>query len=127
MTTRPLRSALTAAVLVSLAVGAGACAPANYKSLYKGTGPDQPPINPNEARVVGSRAELTGGWVQLGNYSGHAPTAEEAQRLAASECAKHGADVFALNTPPYESEGRFKVDGICVRTDAARSSGRPAQ
>lgn len=91
-----------------------ACA-AQYKSVYKGTAEDGKPLRPDQVKVVRSRSDVAA-WTQVGTYQGQAPTTQEAMDTAKKQCGLHGADLFILNTDPYQSEGVWKVDGLCARS-----------
>ena len=104
-----------AACLVALAIGSTACT-ATYKSFFKKTNSElQPkPLRPDQVRVVASRDELSSEWTELGVYRGQAPTVDEATQKARQGCGENGASLFIHNTEPFESEGVYKVDGICA-------------
>ena len=110
----PVPSFIALTLSLAACAGLAGCA-AQYKSVYKGTGQDGKPLQPDQVKVVRSRSDVPA-WTEVGSYQGQAPTTQEAMDVAKRECAAHGADLFILNTEPYESEGAWKVDGLCART-----------
>ncbi|MBC8071449.1 MAG: hypothetical protein IAG13_24190 [Deltaproteobacteria bacterium] len=106
----PLSSCLALVVLVS-----SGCASA-YSSLYKETNHQlhPAPVAAKDVRVVKSRDDLSSAWTELGVYRGHAPTVNEAMETAKQQCGNAGANYYILNTEPFQSEGSWKVDGVCA-------------
>lgn len=102
------------ALALALAAPLLGCA-AQYKSIYQGTADDGKPLRPDQVKVVRNKADVAA-WTEVGSYQGQAPTTQEAVDIAKRECGKHGADLFILNTEPFQSEGVWKVDGLCARS-----------
>ncbi|MBK6919093.1 MAG: hypothetical protein IPH07_16985 [Deltaproteobacteria bacterium] len=104
--------------LTVLALSLTGCATA-YSSFYKETNHKlhPAPIAAKDVRVVKSRDDLKSAWTELGVYRGHAPTVAEAMDAAKQQCGSHGADLYILNTAPFQSEASWKVDGVCGRRD----------
>jgi hypothetical protein len=93
------------------------CSPA-YSSLYKQTNnKTAAPVAAKDVKVVKSREDLKRAWTEVGVYRGHAPTVKEAMAAAQQQCGAHGANVYVLNTEPFQSEASWKVDGVCGRFD----------
>ncbi|MCA9650571.1 MAG: hypothetical protein H6712_16430 [Myxococcales bacterium] len=92
-----------------------------YRSFYRETNHQlhPAPIPAEQVKVVKSADDLTSEWTEVGIYRGHAPTVNEAMQAAQGSCGKAGAELFILNTPPFEAGGLWKLDGFC----AARGSG----
>lgn len=101
--------------LVLLASVTSGCAMA-YRSSYRETNSsvNPQPVPAATVKVVKSRDELVREWVELGTYKGNAPTVREAMDAAKQMCGEQGADLFILNVPPFQSEGVYKIDGICA-------------
>ena len=88
-----------------------------YKSMYKETQRSPAgPVDPAKVNVARSREAVDKPVTEIGTYRGQAPTTVEAIEGAQRECGRHGADFFILNTPPFSSEGVWKVDGVCARS-----------
>jgi len=87
-----------------------------YKSSYRETNHSlQPkPVAAASVKVVKTREDLARKWTELGTYNGNAPSVREAMDAAKQVCGNEGADLFILNTPPFQSDGVYKVDGICA-------------
>ena len=90
-----------------------ACA---YKGMYKQTNNSvtAAPVSPAKVKVAKSRDAVDREWIEIGSYVGQAPTVKEAMDAAKQECGAHGANFYILNTAPFESEGVWKVDGLCA-------------
>jgi hypothetical protein len=104
---------------LSLAVGAlTGCSPA-YSSFYKETNHKlhPAPVAAKDVKVVKSREDLKSAWTEIGVYRGHAPTVKEAMATAKQQCGSNGANLYILNTEPFQSEASWKVDGVCGRLD----------
>ncbi len=110
-----MRSRTSLIVCLMTLVAAPACGSA-YKSFYKKTNDDlaPAPVAPAEVKVVKSRDDLTSGWTELGIFRGKAPTVKEAMDMAKRECGRAGANYYILNVEPFQSEGGWKIDGICA-------------
>lgn len=104
---------LASLIAVSAIAFATGCA---YKGMYKQTNNSvtAAPVSPNKVNVAKSKDAVDKEWVELGSYVGQAPTVKEAMDAAKQQCGAHGANFYILNTDPYESEGVWKVDGICA-------------
>lgn len=105
----------TSCCAVILALVTGGCASA-YSSMYKQKDGSfaAKPVPAKNVKVVKSRDDLVSSWVEVGSYNGHAPTVKEAMEAAKQQCGTAGANLFILNTPPFASENRWKVDGVCA-------------
>lgn len=113
---RPI-ALLSSSLFFLLATVAG-CSPA-YSSLYKETNHKvhPSPVAAKDVKVVKSRESLKSAWTELGIYRGQAPTVKEAMTTAQQQCGSHGANLYVLNTEPFQSETVWKVDGVCGRLD----------
>lgn len=109
------KPALLSSCLALVMLAVSGCATA-YSSLYKETNHQlhPKPVAAKNVKVVKSRDDLTRSFTELGVYRGHAPTVKEAMETAKQQCGNAGADAYILNTPPFQSENTWKVDGICV-------------
>jgi hypothetical protein len=104
-----LRTVLLPCVLVFTA-----CA---YQSVYKQKGMDAgKPIPAAKVAVARNREAVGKPVTELGGYRGKAPSVTEAMDAAKAECGRHGADFFILNVEPFASDGGYKVDGVCARS-----------
>jgi len=100
---------------LALALGLAGC---TYTSFYSQSSPSRPPIAPHAVKVVRTRADLVTPWSELGHYRGSAPSVAQAIDGAKQKCAQSGAEFFILNTEPYQSGRKFRVDGICAANEA---------
>ncbi|MFO0637398.1 MAG: hypothetical protein U0168_31620 [Nannocystaceae bacterium] len=114
---------LLSSALVLFALAASGCASA-YSSLYKETNHSLHPaaVAAKDVKVVKERDDLKRAWTELGVYRGHAPTVAEAMETAKQQCGSHGANLYVLNTAPFQSENHWKVDGVCGRFDDAKKA-----
>ena len=103
----------TMLLALTVLVGTSGCA---YKGMYKQTNSSASaaPVAPDKVNVAKSKEAVDKEWVEIGVYSGQAPTVKEAMEAAKRECGNHGANFYILNTEPFQSEGVWKVDGICA-------------
>ena len=108
-----LLTSLCAALLLSACAGP-------YRSFYRETNHKlkPAPIAAEKVKVVKSEDDLTSEWTEVGIYRGHAPTVKEAMEAAQGACGKAGAELFILNTEPFEAGGLWKVDGFCAARGA---------
>ncbi len=113
------RPALLTSCLALVMLVASGCASA-YSSLYKETNHQlhPAPVAAKDVKVVKAREDLSRSFTELGVYRGHAPTVKEAMDAAKQQCGNAGADVYILNTAPFQSENSWKVDGICAQLAA---------
>lgn len=113
---RPI--ALLSSCLSLALLAASGCSSA-YSSLYKETNHKlrPAPVAAKDVKVVKSREDLKRAWTEIGVYRGHAPTVNEAMETAKQQCGANGANVYVLNTAPFQSESSWKVDGVCGRFD----------
>jgi hypothetical protein len=110
-----MRRLLSSSCLALVVLVSSGCASA-YSSLYKETNHNlhPKPVAANKVNVVKSRDDLSSAWTELGVYRGHAPTVKEAMDAAKQQCGNAGANYYILNTEPFQSEGSWKVDGVCA-------------
>ena len=113
------RPALVTSFLALAMLVVSGCATA-YSSLYKETNHQlhPTPVPAKNVKVVKSRDDLSSAFTELGVYRGHAPTVKEAMDEAKLQCGNAGANLYILNTPPFQSESSWKVDGICAQLAA---------
>lgn len=113
---RPI--ALLSSCLSLVLLATAGCSPA-YSSLYKETNHKlkPAPVAAKDVKVVKSRDDLKSAWTEIGVYRGHAPTVKEAMATAQQQCGANGANLYVLNTDPFQSENSWKVDGVCGRLD----------
>ncbi len=88
-----------------------------YQGMYKQTNNSVTfaPVAPRNVQVARNKEAVSRAWTELGSYTGHAPTVTEAMDTAKQQCGAHGANFYILNTEPFQSEGVWKVDGLCAR------------
>lgn len=112
-----MRSGTAYALFTTLCITLAGCSGA-YKSYWKQTNFKETPapVAAQDVRVVKSRDDLSSEWIELGIYRGKAPTVREAMETAKAQCGQNGANLYVLNVEPFESEGGWKVDGICGRS-----------
>ncbi|MCA9716323.1 MAG: hypothetical protein KC468_16705 [Myxococcales bacterium] len=88
--------------------------------MFKGNGTRAAPVPANQVRVAQSRDAVSEEFTELGVTRAKAPSAQEAVDLAKQKCGQAGGgNLLILNTPPFESNGSWRVDASCVRTKNA--------
>ncbi len=113
---RPI--ALLSACLSLTLLAVSGCSPA-YSAMYKETNHKlhPAPVAAKDVKVVKSRDNLKSAWTEIGVFRGQAPTVKEAMATAQQQCGSNGANLYILNTEPFQSESSWKVDGVCGRLD----------
>lgn len=90
-----------------------------YSTSFKGNGKTMSPVPANQVTVAQSKDVVTDPFTQLGVVRTKAPTAQEAVDNAKRPCGQAGGDLLIMNTPPFESNGSWRVDATCGRTNNA--------
>ncbi len=101
-------------VVSVLALTLGCATTSFYKSTNAGAGGK--PVQPSRVRVASTKSDVHGEWTEVGQFRGKANTQEAALAAAKQACGHNGANLYILNAAPFESDGGFRVDGICART-----------
>ncbi len=118
-----MRHLLLTSLLLSSALGLGACAGGYSGSFrsFKGHGAGRP-VAASQVKTFADKASVGVAYTELGIAKGKAPTAQEAVEQAKFHCGQNGGNMLIMNTQPFQSGASWQADATCA-TDTAPATG----
>ena len=111
-----MRPIIPAAALLLTAALLPAC---GTTSFFKGQGSGYS-FPPSAVQIVRAKDDITTPYREVGLARAKAATAQQAVDLAKESCARRGGgDLLIMNTEPFQSGDRWRVDATCAISEAA--------